>query len=273
MKLYSELEKFYSCYRGEKRIIGYSRLCRPLFAFRVGQGRPVALVQGAVHAREWITAALVLKQIARGVSHGSAWFVPMVNPDGCILSLDGLSSVPREEDRRFLLSVNGESEDFSLFKANARAVDLNVNFAARWGRGKTNRFAPSPSSYVGERPFSEPESCALARFTKQICPDYTLSYHTQGEEIYWAFHQPLLRRMRDKRLARYLSRLTGYPLCSCKGSVGGYKDWCIERLHIPAFTVEVGSGKHPLGMDCLPEISARNGNSVDGMNEYFYYYL
>ena len=119
-------------------------------------------------------------------------------------------------------------------------------------------------NYVGEHPCSEAETRALCAFTKEICPDYTVSYHTKGEEIYWRFHQSPQEEKRDLRLAECLSEATGYPLKEAKGSVGGYKDWCIERLKIPAFTIEVGKDEyaHPLGEDTLEEIVAKNVDAI-----------
>ena len=69
-----------------------------------------------------------------------------------------------------------------------------------------------------------------------------------------------MRAMRDKRLAKVISQETGYPLKGTPFSAGGYKDWCVEALKIPAFTIEVGSDerKHPLGFEALPDILKKN---------------
>ena len=87
-----------------------------------------------------------------------------------------------------------------------------------------------------------------------------MSYHTKGEEIYWHFGQSTRAYPRDKTLAQVLSRATGYPLCEAKGSAGGYKDWCISALKIPAFTVETGAEhwQHPLGEDALETMKQDN---------------
>ncbi len=255
------MEKFYAGYGGCKKIIGKSLLGRPIFAFFCGHGYPVGIVQAGIHAREWITAYLVMEQIRLGLCRGGVWFVPLSNPDGALLSSCGIESVPGEWRRRLLISANGDG-DFSLWKANAGAVDLNVNFDARWGEGLYNVKFPSSANYIGSAPFSEPESRALRDFTLRVCPQYTVSYHTMGGEIYWRFYQPFLRCLRDKRLACLLSSLTGYPLKEAPGSVGGYKDWCIENRKIPAFTVEVGEGEHPLGFGALDGILQHNLCSV-----------
>lgn len=255
------MEKFYQRYGGHKEIVGFSVLHRPIFAFRCGHGYPVGIVQAGIHARERITAYLVLEQIRLGVCRGSVWFLPLVNPDGALLCECGIDAVKEEGRRKLLLGANG-SKDFSLWKANAAAVDLNVNFDARWGEGLYNVRFPAPANYIGRRPFSEPETRALRDLTLRLRPQYTISYHALGGEIYWHFRQPFVRCVRDKRLASLLSGLTGYPLKEAAGSVGGYKDWCVEKLRIPAFTVETGEGSHPIGMAALDGILRHNLSSV-----------
>ncbi len=257
MNVYDEVSAFYRAYRGQKCVYGRSVEGRDLYAMYIGSSEGAqGISQYAIHAREWVTALLALRHIQRGVERGGFWILPLANPDGALLSEIGAAAVSPAR-RKFLISVNG-GEDFSLWKANANAVDLNVNFDARWGTGAENVRVPSPQGYIGRAPFSEPETRCLCAFTLRVCPNYTVSWHTKGEEIYWEFHTPRRARLRDLSLARALSASTGYPLASVKRSAGGYKDWCIERLKIPAFTVEAGadSHSHPLRRDALGELSA-----------------
>lgn len=264
MNIYAEIEKFYEDFEGEKCSVGKSAEGRELFAFFAGEkGGAVGICQYAIHAREWITAYLALEHIRRGVRGGGVWFLPLMNPDGAMLSTEGIESVKDPARREFLLALNGGG-DFSLWKANADGVDLNVNFPARWGSGKSNVKEAAPANYIGKCPLCAPESRALAEFTIKIDPKFTISFHTKGEEIYWRFHQPLRRMLRDLRLAKRLAGFTGYPLKEAFCSAGGYKDWCVEELKIPAFTVEVGSDalSHPLGLDTLEGILARCAGAV-----------
>lgn len=261
MDVYRIIGDFYQSYAGEKRIIGKSEEGRDIYAFFVGEHRhPLGISQYAMHAREWVTALIALEHIRRGVPRGGVWFVPLVNPDGALLCLRGTESVS-PENRAFLRKLGA---DFSLWKANARAVDLNVNFAARWGTGRKNVRQPAAENYIGTAPFCAAESSALKEFTLEQKPDYTVSWHTKGEEIYWRFHQPFWRLLRDRRLARVLRKSTGYPLKSAPHSAGGYKDWCVEKLHIPAFTVEAGSDflTHPIGEGALKQLITSCGNAV-----------
>ncbi|MDE6058704.1 MAG: hypothetical protein K2G44_01540 [Clostridia bacterium] len=268
MNVYETVAQFYNNYEGEKCVIGKSVLGRELFAFFVGdRSGKIGICQYAIHAREWITAHLALEHIRRGVK-GGVWFIPLMNPDGALLATEGLESVESEERRAFLARFKC---DFSLWKANAEGVDLNVNFPAEWGTGRSNVHEAAPANYIGELPLSAPESRALAEFTISACPDYTISWHTKGEEIYWRFHQPFRRACRDKRLAKRLSRLTGYPLRQVPYSAGGYKDWCVQKLKIPAFTVEAGSDClcHPIGLESLERLVAILGNTVREFTEGF----
>lgn len=247
----------YNAYEGEKRIIGNSLLGRNLYAMKLGGGSPVGIAVYAIHAREWITAQLAITQMHTPVL-GTVWVLPLVNPDGALLSQTGAESASGSEYERFLSAYS--REELRLWKANARGVDLNVNFDADWGKGVSNVRSCGAENGIGARAFSERETRALRDFTLSIRPDYTVSYHTKGEEIYWYFGQSTQPCLRDFRIATELSRTTGYPLRQTVGSCGGYKDWCISALKIPAFTVETGAEhwRHPLGEDALETMKQDN---------------
>lgn len=264
MDIYQSVSAFYKAMKTPKRIIGKSVLNRNIYAVKVGDGAPVGIVQYALHAREYITAQLAFIHAQVGVYHGTLWLVPLCNPDGALLVQKGLSSVRDVRQKQRLLQLNGNSGDFSLWKANARGVDLNVNFAAAWGKGVHNVRVAGSENYIGKKPFSEPETRALKAFTLQIRPDYTLSYHTKGEEIYWYFHQSPAACVRDVALGQCIAESTGYPLRTIEGSVGGYKDWCIQTLGIPSFTIEAGKDEyaHPLGEAALLDIIKKNKYAV-----------
>ena len=267
MDIYEHVIHFYERVKTEKVEIGKTWFGRTMYAVKVGEGRPVGLVQCAMHGREFITARLAIEQYRVGVSKGSCWFIPLVNPDGALLSEQGILTAPRDT-QGYLTDIN-RGQDFSLWKANGRGVDLNVNFDAAWGTGVQNVRKPGAENCVGEYPFSELETQALKLFTEKIKPDYTISYHTKGEEIYWYFAQSSHTCLRDFYLGKVLSDATGYPLAMAKGSAGGYKDWCIEKLGIPAFTIEVGqdSFPHPLRENALPDIIEKNGRAVFALSK------
>lgn len=220
------------------------------------------IVQGAIHAREHLTALLLVDMAKYLVKNspkmlGGIYFVPMVNPDGVELCQRG-AGIFDKQTKSNLLAINGGA-DFSLWKANADGVDLNVNFDANWGEGEQNAFCRAPQNYVGKSPLCAAESRALVRFTQMLRPLVTLSYHLKGEEIYWQFHQTGHRRCRDRRYAAAIAATTGYKV-SDAFSAGGYKDWCVQTLKIPAFTVEVGSDRfsHPFPYSQYEDVYRRN---------------
>ena len=260
MDVYMQVKKLYESFHGEKRIIGKSSLGRNIYALKIGAGKPVGLVQYAIHGREFITAYLAKEHIRVGVYKGSLWLIPLVNPDGALLSQTGIESIQNIKKRNKLIALNGGNSDFSLWKANARGVDLNVNFDAAWGTGTKNVTWAGAENYIGKKPFSESETRALKCFTQKIKANYTVSYHTKGEEIYWYFHQQNKELLRDKRLAGVISETTGYPIGNAIGSAGGYKDWCIQSLHIPAFTIEAGADElfHPIREKDYADIAKKN---------------
>lgn len=172
--------------------------------------------------------------------------MPMVNPDGAILREKGATFAKGRAE--FLQKING-GDDFSLWKANAAGVDLNNNFDAFFGRGEGQKDSPSTHGYPGPYPFSEPETMALRNFTLSVAPKITVSYHALGRELYWYFFQSGADKERDFKIAQKIEAATGYKrIDSDCGSTGGYKDWCIQSLKIPSFTIEIiGSDKsHPL---------------------------
>ena len=61
-------------------------------------------------------------------------------------------------------------------------------------------------------------------------------------------------------IAKALAKVTGYAVKNPQGSAGGYKDWCIEKLHVPSFTIEVGDDYlvHPIEKKHLDKIVKEN---------------
>lgn len=261
-------------------VVGYSLLGNPIYGAHIGnyEGNQI-LLEGAIHAREWVTAPLLVQMVEylqNTPIDGGIYFIPMSNPDGVKLVLDGPVGLPCEQLRQFLISVNDGSEDFSLWKADANAVDLNVNFNALWGGGSQNVFCPAPGNFVGYYPDSEREVRELIAFTNKNQPKGTLSYHTKGEVIYYGFETLTPAQIeRDLRIAQQLSAVNGYEIIKTENSTGGYSDWVSLNLEVPAFTIEVGNAliPHPIGLEYLPEIFEQNKDIpltfLNSINELF----
>lgn len=246
-------------------VLGDSLLGQQIYCVHVGSyaGNQI-IMEGAIHAREYVTAPLLVemaKYLAPMQLNGGIYIIPMVNPDGVRLVLDGTNWLVCEKLREFVVNVNNGSTDFSSWKANLNAVDLNVNFDALWGEGAQNVFCVAPANFVGYYPNSEREVRNLINFTLKENPSLTLSYHTKGNVIYYGFETLSEKSLaRDLEFANTISSITGYPVIKTEKSVGGYSDFVSMKLDVPAFTIEVGSDSltHPITIDNLPEIFEQN---------------
>lgn len=261
--------------------IGSSVLGRDLYLLRLGTGPNEVFYNAAHHALEWITSPLLMKfaeDYLRAYAEGlplpggydpralwdgsSIYLVPMVNPDGVELVLNGLS--PKNPYYESLIRWNGGSTDFSRdWQANNRGVDLNHNYNAAWQLSKEAEAeygvtGPGPTRYSGPSPVSEPETQATTAFTRGHSFRLILAYHSQGEVIYWNFMD--LAPPEGRLIGERLAEISGYRLDQTTGiaSYAGYKDWFIQDFRRPGYTIEVGRGENPLPISQFDAIYERN---------------
>lgn len=242
-------------------IIGRSILGRDIEYYKFGNGRKNILIVGAHHAMEYITSSAIydfLFYISDKLTRGGIlydvnieflqqkftyWLIPCLNPDGVELHLGGGKNSPLYERE---VRMNG-SDDFSMWQANSRGVDLNHNYDYRFYDYKKSEAAssifPGCTRYSGEYPESEPETKSLANFVRIIKPEIILSLHTQGEEL---FYMPRTERVRKiaERIAKTMNYSINYP--TGYAEYGGLCDYTGATLGIPSFTVELGRGKNPI---------------------------
>ena len=253
---YPELIKAAEAAGGRLEYIGATRYGYPIPVISKGSERKGGvLIVGAVHAREYITARLLLKLTAAYSGDYPIDVVPSLNIDGAILAEHGLDEFAlRMRERTRLVRINDGSTDFSLWKANIAGVDINNNFDAGWGEGEYNRALPAPAGYVGPRPFSEPETRAARDLMEREDKDYALvvAYHAKGEEVYWGFRKDTRYRREAARVARAL----GYRLKKTPRSAGGLKDYWTLTTGRLGLTVEVGRDEfaHPYPLSELDEL-------------------
>lgn len=256
----------------EREVVGYSVMGKPIEAIRFGEGERRLHLHAACHANEWITSLLAMTLLedlaccyADGQPFGwldpqevyswyTLWLVPMVNPDGVELVVDGVTEQHPWRER--LLAWNGGSSDFQQWKANIRGVDLNDQYPAFWEEECARRAVPGPGprDYPGLAPLSEPEAQAMAAWTEHKDFETVLSLHTQGQEIYWNYrgYEP----PHAEALARRLAKASGYEAVKLEGSDAGYKDWFIYAFGRPGFTIEAGCGVNPLPLTQLVDMYA-----------------
>lgn len=142
-------------------------------------------------------------------------------------------------------------------------VDLNLQFPAGWENAQEIKYAqgytmPAPRDFVGYGPLTEPESLAIYNFTLSHNFNLVISYHTQGEVIYWQFQN--YNPPRAKYIGEQFSNSSGYSLESTpyNSSFAGFKDWFIQDYNRPGYTVEVGLGTNPLPISQFDKIYSDN---------------
>ncbi|RBP94154.1 g-D-glutamyl-meso-diaminopimelate peptidase [Cytobacillus firmus] len=248
--------------------IGKSVLGKPIQEIRLGKGNKKVQINASFHANEWITTPILMALLnsfllsitnvrpIRGVSTMPLYnsvdlsIVPMVNPDGVDLVLNG----PPPELREEVIAINRGSTDFTGWKANIRGVDLNNQYPAKWDfeKERTEQNAPAPRDYLGEAPLTEPEAIAMAELAKDNQFDRMLAFHTQGAEFYWGFEG--LEPPESQVLALEFERVSGYKAVQYIDSFAGYKDWFIQDFRRPGFTIELGRGVNPLPLSQYDDI-------------------
>lgn len=247
------------------KVIGKTKFNRKIIAVEriLDESFSTAIFLAGIHARENISSDLIFEMIERNlfedIGDFNLSFIIMANPDGIEIQCGNLDSFSKRQQKK-LIRLNGGLTDFSMWKANARGVDLNNNFDARWGKN-INSNIPSASGYIGKIPHSEKETRAIVKYTKKVNAFISISYHTKGEEIYYNFFQDEKRLKRDSLIAERFASSTGYKIVNVENeSSGGYKDWCVEKLKIPALTIELGNDelKHPISKESLEDIFQKN---------------
>lgn len=157
-------------------------------------GKPVFLMTGLHHAREWPTVELtmefvhdVLKNdgvdttITRALDNVRFIVVPVVNPDGYDMSRTLLNEQKRKSCRLEAATAPTFAECANPRNAGA-GVDLNRNYGAFWGGGGAS-VSPNQGSYRGAAPFSEPEIQNMRDLMAANQVVVALSNHTPDAKV------------------------------------------------------------------------------------------
>ena len=184
--------------------IGNSLLSRRIPMLSLGDGEREVFYCAGHHGSEWLCSSVLLRfaaELGELAAAGRSVFgislsylcrirrisiLPMLNVDGTEISLYGAGDDCPTAER--LQRANGSS-DFTHWQANARGVDLNHNYNARFYEYKEleraeGLYSSAPSRWSGEYPESEPETACLCNYLRYRAPRLVLSLHSQGEVIY-----------------------------------------------------------------------------------------
>ncbi|MDO4479141.1 MAG: M14 family zinc carboxypeptidase [Lachnospiraceae bacterium] len=301
-------------------VFGYSADGRELLDAVVGS--PTAtkdvIVQYGMHAREYLVVNVAMMQLERllvsyhsGTVNGRSisdvmgnvrlHIIPMMNPDGIMLSeTQSLDVLQSEELKNIILKAHESDlalgkaspsmeEYLATWKANARCVDLNRNFATTGWTTEMGTQTPSCSRYPGSAANSEPEVQALLSLVDSINCVAQIAYHAHGEMVYFDYGMeeidPALHDT-DHELAQRISAATAvngaepYEVISTvldDQNPGGCSDYFMQILHKPAVTVEVAAklkpdGSYndpPLSLDQVAGVFERNADVLPVVAEMF----
>lgn len=244
--------------------VGKSVMDKHIIELQIGMGDQHVHINSAFHANEWITTSVIMKflnEYALSLTNNTSIrdihmlsqymntrlsIVPMVNPDGVDLVLNGLSAAGQYRDK--VCRLNRYKEDFTGWKANIRGVDLNKQYPAGWEKEADRKpKSPGPRDFPGDMPLTEPESIAMNQWTKSQDFDRVMALHTQGKEIYWEFNG--LAPAISACMVEEYERVSGYAAVRELDNYAGFKDWFIQTYQRPGFTVELGSGNNPLPIE------------------------
>jgi len=258
LKAYAEKLKGYSSiFSIGKSVQGREILCLRLNSSVSGDkpsGKPGALFIGNHHAREHLSVEMPLKYAAwlaenkdgeaKAVLEGrDIYIVPMLNPDGAEYDID-------KGQYRWWRKNRAKTG------GDAFGVDLNRNYAARWGQGGSSS-NPGSDTYMGTAAFSEPETQAVRDFFgKHSNVAVAIAYHSYSRLVLY----PLGSTDDDvsdgkdlkifKAIAGKLAGFTGYKAMKSSElyvATGDMCDWAYEKHHVFAFTIELDPERYNYG--------------------------
>lgn len=258
--------------------IGNSVMGNVIQYIKLGNGPKKVLYVASTHANEWITSPILMKfiedyslaylsnsfiyeiNIKELYEQASIYIVPMLNPDGVNLVTGNISTAYSYYTDALNISNNFPNIRFpDGWKANINGVDLNLQFPAGWENAKEIKYSQgyttyAPRDFVGNFPLEASESKAIYNYIINNNFELMLTYHSQGEVIFWKFLD--FNPQNSQKIGEKLSKLSGYTLenTPLNSSYAGLKDWFIQDFNLPAYTFEVGLGTNPLPINQFDNI-------------------
>lgn len=158
--------------------------------------------------------------------------IPLLNPDGYMISLYGYDAINNPELRRKCILTGYKHIEW---KFNGRAVDINRNFPCRSWKPK------GPGDYAS----SEMETQALIQTFHNYRIKCFIDFHSRGQSIYYYRNSmPLSYNKNQFAIAKRLKDITKYTLVDPKDEIeqgdsgGNTVHYFSERFYKPALTIE-----------------------------------
>jgi hypothetical protein len=276
----AQLEQIAQDYPALTRLetIGYSIQQRPILAMRLTKKRgnwrwrgkhhkkPEVLYLATHHAREWVAAEMAMRlikyftanygtdeRVTRLLDTTKIWVVPVANPDGYQYTFDV------ERLWRKNLADNDNDGEITIVDG----VDLNRNFASKWGLDDEGSSpVMSDATYRGPAPHSEPETQVVEDFVLKHDFKFLISYHTYSNLILypwgWQVRTPshddpifVAQAGTDDNPAIFDTLLDqGYDPgvgADLYTTNGDFTDWTYTEAGIPSYVVELTFGEDSEG--------------------------
>ncbi|MFT4144117.1 MAG: M14 family zinc carboxypeptidase [Mobilitalea sp.] len=159
-------------------------------------------------------------------------FVPLLNPDGYMISLNGFESIQDISLRQICISMNISREEW---KFNARGVDINRNFPSKLWKPKSEEDTVA----------SENETQILIKLMKEYRTRGFLDFHSRGKQIYYyRSMMPESYNNQQLEIANRLMQITNYELMPPENEIdsgdtgGNTVHYYSEYFLKPALTIE-----------------------------------
>lgn len=229
------------------------------------KAKKTVYVETSVHAREYMNTKFIMnviedycrgydskkyqgKKYSKIFNNVKLVIMPMVNPDGVTISQYGPKKIRSATLRKNLYKIaNGFS--FKEWKANARGVDINRNYAEGFNREGAK--ASAHKNYPGKTPVSEPETKAQISVVEKVKPNVVICYHQAGKVMYHLNHT---------KLSNMLYSMTHYThVLSGQVQYGTFSDYLDDR-NILNCTLETGLVPAPVKNRQYKKIYKTNKN-------------
>lgn len=164
--------------------------------------------------------------------------VPCVNPDGMEITLRGAVAAGS-----YAGLVERVCADTSVWRANARGVDLNLNFSSEYKESKKaaqgcGYTSPGPYFYAGKVAESEPETRAVTRLCRSREVRHALVLEGGNDGVYAPSCEEGAERA--EMMTRILSLSSGLKRVSeSPGPLekNGFAEWFVKNNQKPAFVL------------------------------------
>lgn len=235
------------------------------------EDEPAILFSGAIHSNELVGVEICMtlinqllsyynrdKKVTDWINDNEIWFIPVINVDGYFVVTNNI-------DPKWRKNVRDNNNNGVLYES-CDGIDLNRNFNFNWAHGGSGDSINS--RFRGEYPFSESECVAVRDLAQEQKFLLSITYHSQGEVIFYPWIWRGRKAPDDKLLTRIANELAGsiqtmngdttYKTLYGAGTVGQTYPWFYGILGTFDFIVETGRGRYIFPPDDLKQIVKSN---------------